>query len=55
VLMGEVFDRSNARQLAQFSGNIGNQATFGRPAARFDHVFGSGGPRAFQSGARIIF
>ena len=53
--MGEVFNRFNTANLVQFSGNIRNGATFGRPAARFDHVFGSGGPRAFQSGARIIF
>jgi hypothetical protein len=41
--------------LVQYSGNIANSAVFGQPGARFSQVFGSGGPRAFQLGARISF
>jgi hypothetical protein len=39
----------------QYSGNLANPATFGQPTARSDQVFGSGGPRAVQLGARLTF
>ncbi len=51
---GEVFNLYNAANLSGHSGNLASP-TFGQPAARFTWVFGSGGPRAFQFGARISF
>jgi hypothetical protein len=55
VLLGEVFNLFNIANLVQYDGNIQNSATFGQPGARFSQIFGSGGPRAFQFGARISF
>lgn len=55
VLIGEVFNLLNTANLVGYSGNIANSAQFGQPGARFSQVFGSGGPRAFQLGARISF
>jgi hypothetical protein len=55
VVLGEVFNLLNTANLIQFSGNIADTAAFGQPSARFSQVFGSGGPRAFQFGARISF
>jgi hypothetical protein len=55
VLLAEVFNFLNAANLVQYSGNIADTAAFGQPGARFNQVFGSGGPRAFQLGARITF
>jgi hypothetical protein len=34
---------------------LSNTATFGQPTTRASQVFGSGGPRAFQIGARFTF
>jgi hypothetical protein len=53
-LIGEVFNAYNAANLSGHSGNLTSVA-FGQPAARFTQVFGSGGPRAFQLGARVSF
>jgi len=50
-----VFNLFNTANLIQYSGNIANTAAFGQPGARFSQVFGSGGPRAFQLGARVSF
>ena len=55
VLIGEVFNLLNTANLVGYSGNIANSAQFGQPGARFSQVFGSGGPRAFQVGARASF
>jgi hypothetical protein len=55
VLLGEVFNLFNAANLVGYSGNIANPAIFGQPSSRADQVFGSGGPRAFQLGARLSF
>ncbi len=55
VLLGEVFNLFNIANLVQYDGNIASPATFGQPGARFSQVFGSGGPRAFQLGARVSF
>jgi hypothetical protein len=55
VLFGEVFNLFNTANLVGYSGNLFNPAEFGQPGARFSQVFGSGGPRAFQFGARINF
>lgn len=54
TLIGEVFNVYNAANLSGHSGNLASVA-FGQPSARFTQVFGSGGPRAFQLGARISF
>jgi hypothetical protein len=52
--MGEVFNLYNAANLSGYSGNL-TSAGFGQPTSRVTQVFGSGGPRAFQLGARISF
>ena len=54
ALIGEVFNLYNAANLSGHSGNLTNVA-FGQPTSRFTQVFGSGGPRAFQLGARVSF
>jgi hypothetical protein len=54
-LIGEVFNLYNAANLSGYSGDLTNPASFGQPTSRFTQVFGSGGPRAFQLGARINF
>ncbi len=55
MLFGEVFNLLNTANLVQYSGNLNDPASFGQPTARFNQVFGSGGPRAFQLGARLSF
>jgi hypothetical protein len=54
-LFAEVFNLLNVANLTGYSGNVANPATFGQPSARATQVFGSGGPRAFQLGARVAF
>jgi hypothetical protein len=53
-LIGEVFNLLNTANLVGYSGDL-IQGAFGQPSARFTQVFGSGGPRAFQFGARPSF
>ena len=53
-LIGEVFNVYNAANLSGHSGNL-NSVAFGQPTGRFTQVFDSGGPRAFQLGARLSF
>jgi hypothetical protein len=55
ILYGEVFNLLNTANLVGYGGNLANTVEFGRPGARFTQVFGSGGPRAFQFGARVSF
>jgi hypothetical protein len=55
VVLGEVFNLLNTANLIQYSGDLLTTASFGQPGARFSQVFGSGGPRAFQFGARLSF
>jgi hypothetical protein len=55
VLFGEVFNLLNTANLVGYNGNLNEPTSFGQPAARFTQVFGSGGPRAFQFGARLSF
>jgi hypothetical protein len=55
AVFAEVFNLLNTANLVGFSGNLANPDTFGKPNARFTQVFGSGGPRAFQLGARLSF
>jgi hypothetical protein len=54
ALIGEVFNVYNAANLSGYGGNLTNTA-FGQPTSRATQVFGSGGPRAFQIGARVSF
>ena len=54
-LIGEVFNAYNAANLSGHSGDLTAPAAFGRPTGRATQVFGSGGPRAFQLGARVSF
>jgi len=55
TLIGEVFNILNIANLSGHSGNLANTATSGQPTRRVDQVFGSGGPRAYQFGARVSF
>ena len=55
LVFGEVFNLFNTANLVNYSGNLLEPSTFGKPAARFTQIFGSGGPRAFQLGTRISF
>lgn len=53
ALIGEVFNLYNAANLSGYSGDL--RGEFGQPTSRATQVFGSGGPRAFQLGARVSF
>lgn len=55
MLYGEVFNLLNTANLVGYGTSLSNLAEFGQPGSRFTQVFGSGGPRAFQLGARISF
>ena len=55
ALFGEVFNLLNTANLIGYSGNLLNTSSFGQPTGRADQVFGMGGPRAFQFGARVSF
>jgi hypothetical protein len=55
LLIGEAFNLYNAANLSDYSGDLANNLTFGQPISRATQVFGSGGPRAFQLGARVTF
>jgi hypothetical protein len=55
TLFVEAFNLFNVANLIDYSGNIANTAAFGQPGARSTQLFGSGGPRAFQLGARLSF
>ncbi len=54
-IFGEVFNLFNYANLGGYSGNLRETASFGQPTARTYQVFGSGGPRAFQLGTRLVF
>jgi hypothetical protein len=49
------FTAGTRRKFVQYGSNLNEPATFGQPGARFTQVFGSGGPRAVQLGARLSF
>jgi hypothetical protein len=53
-LIGEVFNVFNVANLTGHSGVL-NQPGYGQPSARVGQVFGTGGPRAFQFAARMLF
>ena len=52
--MVEVFNLFNTANLVQYGSNLANPTTFGQPGSRVSQVFGSGGPRALQLGARLL-
>jgi len=54
LLIGEAFNLYNAANLSDYSGDLTSVA-FGQPASRVTQVFGSGGARALQLGARVSF
>ncbi len=53
-VFGEMFNAFNIANLTGYS-TVLNSASFGQPAARAAQIFGTGGPRAGQVGARISF
>jgi hypothetical protein len=53
-LFGEVFNLLNTANLSGYTDNL-LAPGFGRPTSRFNNVFGTGGPRAFQLGTRLSF
>jgi hypothetical protein len=55
TLVGDVFNAFNVANLSGHSGDLTNRSTFGQPDNRFSQVFGSGGPRSFQFGAKLSF
>ncbi len=54
TLLGEAFNLFNIANLSGRSGDLLSPG-FGQPTSRVTQVFGSGGPRAFQLGARVSF
>ena len=54
-IFGEVFNVLNIANLTGYGTNLLEPSAFGQPASRATQVFGSGGPRAFQLGARVSF
>jgi carboxypeptidase family protein len=54
-VFGEVFNLLNVANLSGYTFNLLDPDAFGRPSSRVNQVFGSGGPRAFQLGARVSF
>jgi hypothetical protein len=54
ALIAEGFNVFNVSNLTGYSGVL-NQPGYGQPSARVGHVFGTGGPRAFQFAARLVF
>jgi hypothetical protein len=54
-IIGEVFNVFNVSNVTGFSFNLASPASFGKPTQRVGQTFGSGGPRAFQVGARLSF
>ena len=54
-IFGEVFNLFNVANLDGYGVNVGQSDSFGQPNRRATQVFGSGGPRALQLGARVTF
>jgi hypothetical protein len=54
-VFAEGFNIFNIANLGGISNQLNNPASFGVPTSRAGQVFGSGGPRAFQLGARATF
>ncbi|MBK5290798.1 MAG: TonB-dependent receptor [Acidobacteriia bacterium] len=54
-VFAEVFNAFNIANRGGYSFDLANTAAFGKPTNRAGQIFGSGGPRAFQLGARLSF
>jgi len=54
-VFAEMFNALNIANLGGYSFNLNNTAAFGQPTSRAGQIFGSGGPRALQLGARVSF
>ena len=54
-IIGEAFNLFNVSNVTGFSFNLASPASFGQPTQRVGQTFGTGGPRAFQVGARLSF
>ncbi len=54
-VFAEMFNVFNVANLSGYSFNLINTNAFGKPTQRASQVFGSGGPRALQIGARVNF
>jgi len=54
-IFGEAFNLFNNANLQGYSGNLREASVFGQPSSRVNQLFGSGGPRIFQVGARLSF
>jgi TonB dependent receptor-like, beta-barrel len=54
-VFAEMFNVFNVANLDGYSFNLINTNSFGQPTRRSSQVFGSGGPRALQIGARVNF
>jgi hypothetical protein len=50
-----VFNLFNVSNLTGFNYSLTSPAAFGQPTQRVGQTFGTGGPRAFQFGARLSF
>ncbi len=55
ALIGEVFNALNVANRSGYGVNLLQPEAFGQASRRVTQVFGSGGPRAFQLGARVSF
>jgi hypothetical protein len=53
-IIGECFNLFNFANLGGYSNNL-LDPSFGQPTTRAGNIFGTGGPRAFQLGARVSF
>jgi hypothetical protein len=51
---GEVFNLFNIANLTGYNASL-TQPGFGQPSQRTSNIFGTGGPRAFQLGTRLMF
>ena len=53
-IFGEVFNIFNIANLTNYNAAL-NAPEFGQATQRTPNIFGTGGPRAFQLGSRILF
>jgi hypothetical protein len=53
--MAEAFNLFNVANLSGYGNGLVQTAAFGQPTVRAAQIFGTGGPRAFQLGARLSF
>ncbi|MBL8179260.1 MAG: TonB-dependent receptor [Bryobacterales bacterium] len=54
-VFAEMFNAFNIANLGGHNFTLNNTAAFGQPTTRTSQIFGSGGPRALQLGARLSF